>query len=321
MINKTTSEIYIGIDVSENSLDVHILPEGKKFSVRNNDDGHQILIKRLRKNPPQIIVMEGTGGLEKLAAAHLVQARLPVAIINPRQVRDFAKALGILAKTDAIDAQVLAKFAQTIKPEQRNVPDEDLITLDEMVARRHQLTKMRIAESNRLRRVYSIAVKASLESILELIDAQLNDINKQITAFIKSSQIWRDKDDLLQSVRGIGPNVASVIIAGLPELGRVNRRQIASLVGLAPFNNDSGKHFGRRSIKGGRSNVRKALYMATIVAIRWNPVIREHYFHLKSKGKKSKVAIVACMRKLLITINAMAKSNSHWIDKNELKAA
>ena len=321
MTNKTNLEIYIGIDVSENSLDVHILPEGKKFRVNNNEKGHQKLIKCLENTSPEIIVMEGTGGLEKLAAAHLVQAKLPVAIVNPRQVRDFAKAMGILAKTDEIDAQVIAHFAETIKPEQRIVPDEDLIKLDEMVARRRQLTKMRLAESNRFRRAYSTAVKASIESILELIDAQLKDINKQIKTFIKSSPIWRDKDELLQSVSGIGPNVSSVIIAGLPELGKTNRRQIASLVGLAPFNDDSGKYYGRRSIKGGRSNVRKALYMATVVAIRWNPAISEHYFHLKSEGKKSKVAIVACMRKLLITINAMAKTNSHWINQKELKVA
>jgi transposase len=321
MTNKTNFEVYIGIDVSEDSLDVHILPEGKKFRVNNNDKGHQRLVKHLRSTSPEIIIMEGTGGLEKLAAAHLAQAKLPVAIVNPRQVRDFAKAMGILAKTDEIDAQVLARFAETIKPEQRFVPDEELIILDEMIARRQQITKMLLSESNRYRRAYSVAVKASLESTIELLEAQLEDINKQINSFIKSSPIWRDKDDLLQSVCGIGPIVASVIIAGLPELGKVNRRQIASLVGIAPFNNESGKHYGQRRIKGGRSKVRKALYMATMSAIRWNPIIKEHYWHLRNNGKKNKVAIVACMRKLLVTINAMAKTNSHWINQKELKVA
>jgi len=320
MANETKSDIYVGVDVSENTLDVHILPNGKKLSVKNNDEGHQKLVKHLNNVHPDIIIMEGTGGLEKLAAAHLVQARLPVAIVNPRQARDFAKAMGILAKTDNIDARTLAHFAEAMKPEQRIVPDEDLIVLDEMISRRRQLTKMRISETNRLRRAYSTTVKTSIESVIDLIEAQLNDLNKQIDTFIKSSPAWRAKDNLLQSVKGIGPNVASVIIAGLPELGILNRRQIASLVGLAPFNDDSGKRFGLRSVKGGRLHVRNALYMSTIVAIRWNPAIREHYNHLKNNGKKNKVAIVACMRKLLITINAMVKSNSLWIDQNRLKA-
>ncbi len=312
MKNDKSHNPIVGIDVAEKHLDVHIIPEDKCFQVTNDSEGHQELVKRIRKLKPSIIALEGTGGLEKMVAAALAQAKLPVAVVNPRQVRDYAKALGILAKTDRIDAKVIAEFAHAVKLEPRFIPDKTHLEMNELIARRSQIIKMLNAEKNRRHRVYSKKVSNSHKSVIEFLNEQLNDIDQQLDWLIASSPIWRATDNLLQSFKGVGPNVARTLIFVLPELGHLNRREIASLVGVAPFNNDSGKQQGKRYIRGGRSNVRRSLYMATIVAIQWNPAIRSFYERLLSKDKKKKVAITACMRKILIILNVMMKNKTYW---------
>ena len=306
---------FVGIDVAEKKLDVHILPENTQFSAANDNTGHEELIKRLTPVKIFIIVLEGTGGLEKSVALSLAKAKLPVTVVNPRQIRNFAKALGILAKTDRLDAKVIAHFGQAAKLEPRFMPDSMRIEMEELVARRRQLIKIRKAENSRLTRACSMNIRISLQATVDFINAQLEDIDAQIERLVKSSPIYRDKDDLLQSFKGIGPIVSQSLMSGLPELGHLNRREIASLVGVAPFNDDSGKHRGKRYIRGGRSNVRRSMYMATISAIRWNPAIKSFYERLISKGKKKKVAITACMRKILIKLNVMMKSKTQWNPK------
>jgi transposase len=251
--------------------------------------------------------MEGTGGLEKLVAMHLAKAALPVAVVNPRQTRNFALALGCLAKTDEIDAEVLARFAEATKPEPRFIPDDDRLELKELAHRRRQLLVMLNMEQNRLSRTWTAPARASIQAMIESLKLQLKQLDNEINRKIESSPIWRIQDDLLQGIKGVGAATASYLIASLPELGHLNRREIVSLVGLAPFNVDSGKLRGRRSIRGGRSDVRKSIYMATLVACRWNPTIKAFYEKLLAAGKVKKVAIVACMRKLLIILNAIMK--------------
>lgn len=298
---------YIGIDVSQDRLDVFVQPDNKRYKVANDESGCLKLIKLLRHHHPTCIVMEGTGGLEKLAAMHLAKANLPVAVVNPRQTRNFAQAVGRLAKTDEIDAEILARFAEATKVEPRFIPDDERLELKELANRRRQLVVMMNMEQNRLTRTWTAPARASIQTIIESLKHQLKQLDDEINKKIESSPMWRMQDDLLQSVKGIGTATASFLIAALPELGRLNRREIVCLVGLAPFNVDSGKLRGRRSIRGGRSDVRKSLYMATIVACRWNPTIKVFYENLLVAGKRKKVAIVACMRKLLIILNAIMK--------------
>jgi len=237
----------------------------------------------------------------------LVTAKLNIAVVNPFQVRSYAKALGILAKTDAIDARVLARFAQDVRPEPRPLPDEQQMELKALVMRRRQLTEMLIAEKNRLNRTVSKRVKASLKSSLESIQKQIDQLDDQVKEEVRKTPAWREKDDLLRSVPGINHITSHMLLAQLPELGNLNRRQIAKLVGVAPMNRDSGLHKGKRMIYGGRKHVRKALYMATVAAIRWNLPVKNYFLHLRKQGKSFKVALVACMRKLLIIINSMIK--------------
>jgi len=295
---------FIGIDVSKNRLDAHILPTNVFKSVSNDDKGCKKLVSMMLSLNPVCIVLEGTGGYETTIAMQMAIAKLPVAIVNPRQVRDFAKALGILAKTDKIDARVLAQFAETIKPEPRFIPDQQALELKEIVTRRRQLIAMMEAEKNRLTHARSKAARTSIEGIICAIKAQIKDFEDQIGHLIQASPLWCMQDNLLREVKGIGPITSATLIATLPELGKLNRREIASLVGVAPYNHDSGKLRGRRSIKGGRSEARKALYMATLVACRWNSVIKEFSDRLEARGKRKKVVIVACMRKLLTILNA-----------------
>ena len=307
MNSPDTTPCFIGIDVSQDHLDVFVLPNNKRYHVHNSDDGCTKLVTLLKKHQPTCIVLEGTGGLEKLAALHLAKANLPVAVVNPRQVRDFAKALGRLAKTDRIDAEVLARFAEATKVEPRFVPDEERLELKELATRRKQLGVMLNMEQNRLRRTWTAPARASINQGIEHLKNQLKQLDGEINNKIESSPIWRTQDNLLQSVKGIGPATASFLIAALPELGRLNRREIASLVGLAPFNLDSGKLRGKRSIRGGRPDVRKSLYMAALVARRYNPVIKAFADRLLESGKRKKVVLVACMRKLLTILNAIMK--------------
>ena len=305
------SDIFIGIDVAQDSCNLYVYPLAQQstFGICGMAD----VIVRLRDLHPAMIVMEATGGLEVPVAAELVAADLPVTVVNPRQVRDFARALGILAKTDAIDARVLALFAEKVRPESRPLPDARIRALRELVTRRQQLMEMRTMESNRRRMLRSERASTSIQLMLDTIENEIHKLDLEIKKHITKSPIWQKKADLLKSVPGIGNTTASLLVVALPELGKLNRRQIASLVGLAPMNRDSGNLRGHRTIIGGRRMVRTALYMPTICAIRFNPIIRRFYERLRTAGKPPKVAITACMRKLLIILNAIVRKNVPWV--------
>lgn len=303
--------IFIGIDVSKATLDVAMRPSGEKLSVGNDEASIQALVQRLSELRPALIVLEATGGLERSVTGALGSAQLPVVVVNPRQVRDFAKATGQLAKTDRIDAEVLARFAQAVRPPLRPLPDEVSLELRALIARRRQLIEMMVAERNRLSAA-SRAVRKRIEAHLRWLEAELERADKDLDQAIRQSPIWKEHEDLLKSVPGIGPIVSRTLLAELPELGTLNRKQIAALAGVAPFNRDSGTFRGRRGIWGGRATVRAALYMAALVASRRNSVIRDFYKRLRDKGKAPKVALVACMRKLLTILNAMIKHRTRW---------
>lgn len=272
----------------------------------------QAMPERLRNLQPELIVLEATGGLQTRVAATLAGAGLPTAVVNPRQVRDFARATGRLAKTDALDAEAIAHFAEAIKPEPRPLSDEESQALQALVARRRQLVEMQTAEKNRRQQVKGAQLRKGLDSHLEWLAKAIAQIDLDLDDHIKRSPAWRAKEDLLVSVPGVGNKTARALIADLPELGTLTRRRIAALVGLAPFNRDSGRMRGKRSISGGRSSVRSALYMATMTAVRWNPVIRTAYQRLLAAGKRKMTAIVACMRKLLVILNAMMRDCAVW---------
>jgi transposase len=302
---------FVGIDVSKDWLDVHVL-EGFTHRCENTEVGLRDLVQRLVDLDVERIVLEATGGYERLAVAELAAAGLPIVMVNPRQVRDFAKALGKLAKTDRIDAEVLARFAQAVRPELRPQLSESQQKLRETLARRSQLIGMRTMESNRLKQAHTKRIRADVESVLAFLDKRLEAIDKDLDQLIKDSQAWQEKTDLLKSVPGIGDQTARTLLAELSELGTSSRQQIAALVGVAPMNRDSGTMRGRRTTIGGRAAVRRTLYMATLVATRYNSVIRTHYQKLLTAGKPKKVALVACMRKLLGILNAMLRKNQAW---------
>ena len=304
--------LYVGVDVSKDRLDVHVRPSGQVFAVSRDDAGVEQLVDRLRTLVPSLIVLEATGGFEITVAAALAGAGLPLAVVNPRQIRDFARATGRLAKTDALDAQIIALFAERVRPEPRPISDADSLILAELAARRRQIVEMIGMESNRQRQARDPRVRSSIEATLKILAAQLSGLDGDIDGTVKGSPVWRAIDDLLTSVPGVGEITARTLIAGLPELGKLDRRRIASLVGVAPVNRDSGKMRGRRSVTGGRGDVRSVLFMATLVATRWNPVIRQHYLALVARGRPKKVALVACMRRLLTILNAMVRTNTPW---------
>ena len=268
--------VYVGIDVAKAHLDVAVRPIGQRWTISNDEPGIRELVSRLRALEPAMVVLEASGGLELPSVAALAAASLPVAIVNPRQTRDFARATGTLAKTDALDAAVLAHFADAVRPAVRPLRDAETQVLNSLVARRHQVIAILVAEKNR------------------------------------SSPVWREKDDLLRTVPGVGEQLSLTLLAHLPELGTLDRRQVAALVGVAPFNRDSGTMRGKRRVWGGRSRVRAVLYMGTLAASRFNPVIRDFYQRLLAAGKPKKVALVACMRKLLVILNSMLKQRSPW---------
>ena len=303
--------MFIGIDVSKARLDVAIRPSAEKLSVSNDEAGIQALVTPLSEIKPALIVLEATGGLERSVSGTLGSAQLPVVVVNPRQVRDFAKALGQLAKTDRIDAEVLARFAEAIRPPLRPLPDKVSLELRSLIARRRQLIEMMVAEKNRLSTA-SKAVRKRIEAHLRWLETELDRADKDLDHSIRQSPIWCENEDLLRSVPSVGPVVSRTLLAELPELGRLNRKQIAALVGIAPLNCDSGTFRGRRGIWGGRATVRAVLYMAALVASRRNSVIRNFYKRLREKGKAPKVALVACMRKLLTILNAMIKHKTRW---------
>lgn len=307
----SNQESFIGIDVAKDWLDVAWLT-GQTLRVEQTDEAMLGLAERLRADAPTLVVMEATGGLETQLATTLAAAGLPVAVVNPRQVRDYAKACGRLAKTDRIDALILAAFAQAIRPQVRPLPDEDTRALGELLARRRQLIDMRVQEKLRLERA-SAWQRASLKEHIAWLDERIAQIGIDLTHTLRTSPVWRDKDDLLQAIPGVGMVTRATLLAQLPELGSLNGKEIAALVGVAPFNRDSGKHQGERIIWGGRAQVRRALYMAAVSAARCNPVIRDFYQRLRAQGKPAKVALTACMRKLLVIMNAMLKHHSPWM--------
>jgi transposase len=304
--------MFIGIDVAKDRLDVHVRPAGEVFSVPRDDEGVATLARRWAKDRPTLIVLEATGGFETIVAAGLAAAGLPVAVVNPRQIRDFARATARLAKTDALDAAVIAHFAEAVRPVARPLADPQTRMLGELMARRRQLVEMIVAESNRRRQLTAKRALKSVDRVLVTLKAQLTEIDHDIDTSIRGTPAWREAENLLTSVPAVGPKIARTLIAELPELGTLDRHQAASLVGVAPFNRDSGNLRGRRTISGGRSVVRAALFMAVLVAIRRNLPLARTYHRLKAAGKPAKLAIVACMRKLVILLNAILRDKTPW---------
>jgi transposase len=303
--------IFVGVDVSKEGLDVAMLPHGETRHFANASDGIAALVECVRSVQPRMVVMEATGGFELAAASALAAAKWPVAIVNPRQVRDFAKATGQLAKTDRIDALVLARFAEAVKPPARPLLDEATRGLSDLVTRRTQIVGMLTAEKNRLGHADGLVAK-HIGSHIAWLQKELAKIDKALEDVLRANHVWMERSALLRSVPGVGTTTAITLLAELPELGQLNRRQVAALVGVAPFCRDSGTLRGTRKVWGGRAQVRKALYMATLVATRHNHVISTFYQRLLSKGKKKKPALTACMRKLLVALNAMIRDRQPW---------
>ncbi|MCB1817297.1 MAG: IS110 family transposase [Chromatiaceae bacterium] len=308
-------ERFVGIDVSKAGLDVCVEPAGSVSQVAYEDAGVEHLVGQLKDINPTLVVIEATGGLEVRIASALAAKGLPVAVVNPRQVRDFAKATGALAKTDQIDAAVLAGFAKAIRPQVRPLKDEQARALDDLVDRRRQLIGMRVQETLRLGTATSKPLQKSLKKHIAWLDRQVDDVDRDLTKRLRESDVWRAKDDLLRSIPGVGSVTTVTMLAKCPELGTLNRREIAALAGVAPLANDSGKHRGKRFIWGGRAEVRAVLYMASISAMRCNAAIKAFAERLKKAGKPPKVVIVACMRKLLTIMNSMLKNNAPWNPK------
>lgn len=306
------NEIYVGIDVSKDSLEVALRPSNTVQSFTNGEEGIAEILQLLRPQSPALIVLEATGKYERPMARALAVEGLPFNVINPRQARAFARATGILAKTDRIDALLLARFAETLRPEARSLKDEQTEALGELVTRRRQIVEMITAEKNRHAMATEKRVRRDIQVHIRWMEKRLDDLNDDIDQWIRQSPLWREKDQLLQSVTGVGPVLASTILGSLPELGTLNRKQIAALVGVAPFNRESGRHKGKQKIQGGRSAVRSVLYMGTVAGIRSNPVLRSFYERLVAKGKPKKLALTACMRKLLVILNTMIKNGTRW---------
>jgi transposase len=303
---------FAGIDVSKHRLDVNLRPSGEAFAVPRDGPGLEQLLARLRDAAPALVVLEATGGFELTVAAALAGAGLPLAVVNPRQIRDFARATGRLAKTDRLDAEAIALFAERVRPDPRPVPGADAQALAELVARRRQIVEMVGMEQNRRRQARASGVARTIAATLRVLEAQLAEIDRDIDGAVRGSPAWRAADDLLQSVPGIGAVASRTLIAEMPELGRLDRREAAALIGLAPVNRDSGQMRGHRAIAGGRASVRKVLFMATLAAARWNPAIRHHFRQLTARGRPKKVALVACMRKLLGILNAIVRTHQPW---------
>jgi transposase len=302
---------FIGIDVSKGHFDIAIRPSNEKMRFVNDDEGIDQLIQRLQSLQPMLIVMEATGSYHRLLLGRLVAAALPAIAINPRQARDFARATGHLAKTDAIDADVLAEFGEKIRPELRPVASDATQELEAICTRRRQVVSMLTAEKNRMHAAPS-SMRSDIKKHIQWLEKCIDQLEKDLDTHIRSTPAWRDKDDLLRTCKGIGPISSHTMLACLPELGTLDRGQIAALVGVAPFNNDTGKYRGRRHVQGGRADVRAVLYMATLAAIRSNAAIRTFHQRLIKAGKAKKVAITACMRKLLTILNAMLRTNKPW---------
>lgn len=302
---------FVGIDVSRDALSVAVLPGGQSKEFPNTDGGQNDLVGFLQTMDVALVVVEASGGLERAVARSLTQASIPVAVVNPRQVRDYAKAMGRLAKTDTIDAQVLAQFAEAVRPEPRPLANDKTQELAALVSRREQVVNMLTAEKNRL---YSASpdIRPSIVAHIAWLKGQRDELDRKIRALSKADPEWRERQRILRSVPGVGPVLSATVLGCLPELGSLDRKEIAALVGVAPFNRDSGRMRGRRTVWGGRGQVRKVLYMATVAAVRSNSVIGAFYRRLVEAGKAPKVALVACMRKLLVILNAMVKHGTPW---------
>lgn len=314
----------VGIDVAKDHLDLAIRFESGEVETRrfeNDPEDIDQLKERLCEIDPERVVLEATGGYERPVSAALAAAGLPVAVVNPRQTRDFARATGRLAKTDEIDSRVLALFGERIQPEIRPASPEDQEVFSALVARRRQLLEMKAAEENRLGTAPSEAVRSDIEEHLAFLEQRLEETERQIEETVENSPLWQEEEELLCSIPGVGPATAHVLMAELPELGEANRQEIAKLVGVAPLNRDSGKHRGERSTWGGRASVRKALYMATLAATRCNQRIQEFYNRLVDRGKAKKTALVACMRKLLVIMNTMVKNETEWNPERHASSA
>jgi len=305
----------VGIDVSKVALDVGVYPSGKSWRVEHSATGLDALVGELGALAPTVVVVEATGGLELSLTAALGVAGLPVAVVNPRQVRDFARATGRLAKTDTLDAQVLAQFGAMVQPPVRPLPDTQRREFQAVVTRRQQLVGMLTAEKNRRRRT-TPRVRHQIKIHVRWLQEQLQEVDKDLGDFLRSSPLWQEDAKLLRSVPGVGPILAATLIARLPELGSLNRKEVAALVGVAPFNRDSGTIRGKRTVWGGRGPLRTTLYMANLAATRHNPVLRAFYQRLAGAGKPKKVALIACMRKLLVMLNSMIKYHRPWIPQS-----
>ena len=311
---------FVGIDVSKAQLDVAVRPTGKRWTLPYDQTGIEGLVPQIVDLEPALVLLEATGGLELPLVAALAAAALPVVVVNPRQVRDFAKATGTLAKTDTLDAGVLAHFADAVRPEVRPLKDAETQVLNSLTARRHQVMTMLVSEKNRLGAAIG-AVSPRIEAHIAWLEQELSDLDKGLRQTLRRSPVWREKDDLLRTVPGVGEQISLTLLANLPELGALNRRQVAALVGVAPYNRDSGALRGKRAVWGGRSRVRAVLYMGALVASRHNPAIRDFYQRLLAAGKPKKVALVASMRKLLVILNGMLKHGSPWCDMTQPVAA
>lgn len=303
--------VFVGVDVAKAELVTALRPGEEAWTVPNDEAGVQELLRRLGPQRPTLVVLEATGGYERGVVAALASAGVPLVVANPRQVRDFARSTGQLAKTDRIDARILALFAERVRPEPRPLPDEATRTLDALLTRRRQILEMLTAERNRLEHAVA-AVRRDLLQHIRWLERRLRDVDHDLDRTIQSSPVWRAKDDLLRSIPGVGPVTSRTLIGDLPELGMLNRKQIAALVGVAPLARDSGTLKGKRLVWGGRAPVRAVLYMAALVASRCNPAIKAFYQRLVAAGKPKKVALTACMRKLLTILNAMMKTNTAW---------
>ena len=308
--------MFIGIDVAKPELVVAVHPSEARWTVTNDERGVRTLVDRLRETTPTLIVLEATGGYELLCVAALAAAELPVVVVNPRQVRDFARATGQLAKTDRLDADILARFAEKVRPALRPIPNAEAQELDAMLTRRRQLVEMLGAERNRLGQVFGKgkrAVKKSLKTHIAFLERELRIADSDLNDAVRRSPVWREQDDLMQSVPGVSRVLSHTLLADLPELGRLSRREIAKLAGVAPLSRDSGTFRGRRFVQGGRGPLRGVLYMGALVAARYNPVIRAFYLRLVAAGKPKKLALVACMRKLLTILNVMVRTHTRWL--------
>ncbi len=310
-MNEVKQQVFIGIDVCKRELEVALRPTGNRSVFSNDDEGIAHLVDFVRSNSPSLVVLEATGGLETGVVGALAARECPVVVVNPKQVRDFARATGKLAKTDSIDAHVLAHFADAVRPEVRALKNVEAQNLDALNTRRRQIVEMLTAEKNRLL-IAPSWTRGDIRSHIDWLEKCLHKVNKEINKLLKNSPVWREKDNILQSAPGVGPVLSATLLAGLPELGVLNSKQIAALVGVAPMNRDSGMFKGRRTVWGGRSNVRCILYMGVMSAIRFNPSIKMFYQRLRAAGKVHKVAATACMRKLLVILNAMLRDGRCW---------